>query len=171
MPEIVAVLDTGVFCCWMDIPGKSTAGPENDRWTPNRARTEIDRIVNRGGTLVLPTSTIVEAANFVAQSAHSKRIKAERLLDRVLAASSGTIPWREFRDFDRIWNTDWYVAARAIWPDYAARGVGLADYSVLTISKYFHDLGSEVYTLTTDQAIFAEVGHLPAKNRSARRRR
>lgn len=36
MTRKVLILDTSVLCCWLRIPGKDTAGPSDDQWTPER---------------------------------------------------------------------------------------------------------------------------------------
>lgn len=54
MAKRVLVLDTSILCCWLQIPGKDTAGPADDRWSHDR----IDRLLKseeaRGSIFVLP---------------------------------------------------------------------------------------------------------------------
>lgn len=172
MAELVAVIDTGVLCCLLQVPGKETAGSGQNHWNGARAQSEIDSVTSRKGTLILPLSVIIETANHIAQATHSRRQKADVLFDRVTVSLAGTYPWRRFDESQLLWNEDWYREAKANWPGYAERGMGLADYSLASISRFFHRLGSEVRTLTTDQALFREIGHLMpdtvAKRRSRR---
>jgi hypothetical protein len=137
----------------------------------NKARAAVDEIIGRSGTLILPLSVVIETANHVAQASHSRRVKAQQLFDRVVASLNGTHPWKQFDEPLRLWNEKWYLQAQKEWPDYADRRVGLADYSIAAISKYFFELGAEVITLTSDEALKAEVGHLVPNPPSRRRPR
>lgn len=77
MPELVGVVDTGVLCCWLEVPGKEVAGSDENRWDVNRARSAIDNVINQSGTLILPLSVVIETANHIAQASHSRRVKAQ----------------------------------------------------------------------------------------------
>ena len=171
MPELVGIVDTGVMCCWLEVPGRSTAGSGAGKWDNAKANEAIDYIIRRNGTLVLPTSVIIETANHISQAPHSRKVKAEILFDRIVSSSEGEQPWRRFPEADRFWTPEWYRNARIEWPLYAERGVGLADFSIVTIARFFNEIGSEVRTLTTDGSLSAEVGYLAAPKRPKRRRR
>lgn len=171
MPELIAVVDTGVLCCWLEVPGKETAGSGADRWDANRARSAVDEVIRRSGTLILPLSVTIETANHIAQAAQSRRAKAQQLFDRVVASMNGTHPWKRFDESQRLWTSSWYTQAQREWPDFADRGIGLADYSIAGISRYFFEVGSEVVTLTTDRLLAAEVGHLVPVEKTRRRPR
>lgn len=170
MPELIAIVDTGVLCCWLEVPGRATAGGGQTVWNNARANDEIDRVTRQGGTLILPTSVIIETGNHIAQAPHSQRIKAIQLFERILASLDGRQPWKRFEEAGRLWTPEWYAQAHENWPRFAEMRIGLADYSIVSIARYFNELGSEVRTLTTERALFDEVGHLVAPQRSSRRR-
>jgi len=171
MPELVGVVDTGVLCCWLEVPGRETAGSGANRWDSNRARETVDSVIRRSGTLILPLSVTIETANHIAQARQSRRAKAQQLFERVIASLNGTHPWKRFDESQRLWTAQWYSQAQQEWPDFADRGIGLADYSIAGISRYFFGLGSEVITLTADQLLAAEVGHLVPHKQDRRRPR
>lgn len=171
MPELVAVIDTGVLCCWLEVPGRETAGSGDNRWDANKARSCVDAIINRSGTLILPLAVVIETANHIAQANHSRRERAQMLFGRVVASLRGTHPWKQFDEPQRLWTSDWYIEAEQNWPDFADRRIGLADYSIAAISRYFFALGLEVITLTADQDLAAEVGHLVPTAQPRRRPR
>lgn len=171
MPELVAVIDTGVLCCWLEVPGKESAGSGDTRWDSRRAREAVDNIIGRSGTLILPLSVVIETANHIAQANHSRREKAQTLMNRVIASLNGTHPWKQFDESQRLWNNQWYSNTHKEWPNFADRGIGLADYSISAISRYFFELGAEVFTLTADRALAVEVGHLVPEVQSRRRPR
>ena len=171
MTDLIAILDTSVACCWLDVPGRSAAGSGPRAWNSIRAKKAVDDIIARRGTLILPRAVLIESANHISQCGHSRRFYATKLMDTVIEAEKGTVPWRQFNEAERLWNIDWYANAKEHWPDYADRKVGLADFSIISIANYFHKLGSEVITLTADDQIHAEVGHLVPPAPSRRRRR
>jgi len=170
MPELVGIIDTGVLCCWLEVPGKETANSGTKRWDNARANTSVDEIITKRGTLVLPNSVIIETANHIAQAQHSRRIKAEQLFDRVISYLDGRHPWQQFVESGRLWTREWFDEARQFWPAYADQRMGLADYSIASIAQYFNEMGSEVRTLTTDASLEAKVGHLHAPQPRRRRR-
>lgn len=169
MPELIAVVDTGVMCCWLEVPGKSTAGSGAGAWNKARADKEINAVVKAKGTLILPLSVVVEVANHIAQSNVSRRTRAIDLFNKVLATLDDTRPWRKFEETKRLWVRDWYIKAAEEWPEYANSGIGLADYSLIGIAHYFFELGSEVKVLTTDALLGSQVGHLVPEQRVRRR--
>ena len=59
MVKHVLILDTSVLCCWLRVPGKSTAGPQNNRWDHARIDAEIQQKTRQGGTLVLPLMIVL----------------------------------------------------------------------------------------------------------------
>jgi hypothetical protein len=157
MSSAIAVLDTGVLCCWLEVPGRETAGSEPGLWNNARANEEISRIIALNGTIVLPNSVIVETARHISMAQHSRRTKAMQLLDRALASLDGTSPWQRFEERGRLWDRQWYDEARRIWPDLANRRISLTDYSVLSIVRYFRNLGIACSLLTTEQYLENEA--------------
>jgi hypothetical protein len=157
MANPVAVIDTGVLCCWLEVPGLETAGSSTNRWDNARANREIDRIVAEGATIILPNSVIVETARHISMSNHSRFTKARQLLDRAIASLDGTTPWQRFDESGRVWNVIWYREAHAIWPQLAERRISLTDYSLLSIVKYYRDLGVHCSLLTTEEDLANEA--------------
>ena len=68
----VLVLDTSVLCCWLKVPGRETAGPLENRWTPERIASLVEKETAQGSALVLPIASLIETGNHIAQApAHS----------------------------------------------------------------------------------------------------
>lgn len=72
MPRSVFVLDTSVLCCWLNVPGKETAGPLDDRWDHNRINELIQRGTAAAATFVLPLTSLIETGNHIAQSSGNR---------------------------------------------------------------------------------------------------
>ena len=165
-------MDTGVLCCWLEVPGKETANSGRNRRDNARANAEIDRVTGAGGTIILPNSVIVETARFISQAPRSRRVKAEQLLDRAVASLGPVTPWRNFSEFERLWNKDWYETARQQWPNFADRGVSLTDYSVISIVRYYREIGITCEILTTENSLsdcVADLEVLQIANQRPRR--
>jgi len=43
MSRKILIMDTSILCCWLRVPGKETAGPNHDQWTPDRIEKLIDK--------------------------------------------------------------------------------------------------------------------------------
>ncbi|MGV8691211.1 hypothetical protein ACV35Z_34765, partial [Pseudomonas aeruginosa] len=65
MTKKVLILDTSVLCCWLRVPGKDTAGPLDDQWTPERIDALIEQ-EKQQSTFVLPLATLIETGNHIA---------------------------------------------------------------------------------------------------------
>jgi hypothetical protein len=156
MPEAVGVIDTGVFCCWLEVPGKETAGTHPNFWDNSRARTTIDALIAQNGTLVLANSVVLEVGRMIAHASYGQRTKAEQLHDRTIASLDATSPWRKFDETNRLWSRDWYVGARAEWPNLADRRISLTDYSLLRIVRYYREMGVNAKSLTTERLFSVE---------------
>lgn len=171
MVETVAVIDTGVLCCWLEVPGRNTANSGDNLWNNARANDEIDRITNANGTIILPNAVILETARFISQATHSRRVKAEMLLDKALAAHDAVSPWKRFNENERLWTQDWYRDARAQWPELADHRISLTDFALLWIVDYFRRLGSSCDLLTTENALAEKVALINQPLDVNRRRR
>lgn len=171
MPERVAVVDTGVLLCWLEVPGKETAGSHGDFWNNARANAEIEKVIKGGGTIVLPNAVAIEVGRLISQAPNARRSKAEQLLDRVLASLEPRAPWRRFHESERLWTRDWYTAARMTWPGYADRRISLTDYSLLAVVRYFREAGIDANLLTTENELRSEAEAIPVKAHTRQRRR
>lgn len=120
MSEIV-VIDTSVFLNVLDVPGFN-----QDRDSVLR---ELERLINRNATLLLPMAAVVETGNHIAQIAAGwlRRSFAERFCEQVGAAITGDAPWQAMRVPDRETFASWLVE----FPDAATRRLGIGDLSII----------------------------------------
>lgn len=118
----IHLIDTTVFCNIMQIPGMCSKLVE--------MRAELQRLVAQPGTtLLLPTATIYETGNHIAQngSGNQRRQVAHLFITQVQAAFSGNAPWAPTPLQSPEEMTIWMDQ----FPDYDMRGVGLGDLSII----------------------------------------
>ncbi len=118
----IHLIDTSVFCHIMQIPGKCSRHKE--------AMGELRVLVTQPGTtLLLPVTTIYETGNHIAQngSGNQRRQVAQRFVEQVQAAFDGRAPWTPTPLQGPAEMGNWL----SLFPDYALRGIGLGDLSII----------------------------------------
>lgn len=119
----VSIVDTTVFCNLLEVP--------NLCGQTDRAFDELDDFVERDCRLLLPVATIYETGNHIAQNGGGteRRQAAERFSDQVRQAFAGEAAWTPTPIHAEEDLLGWLDDFR----DYAMRGVGLADVSIIRI--------------------------------------
>jgi len=69
MKNKIIIIDTSIMCCWLNICGKETCGPENEKWDNGKVEKYIKDETDKGATLVLALPVIIETGNHIAQAA------------------------------------------------------------------------------------------------------
>ena len=120
----ICLLDTGILCELLEIPYlcKDSAA----------ILFELEGKVRNGETLLLPLSTVVETGNHIGQNGdgRQRREAAQKFIELVRAALQGKTPFTPTPFFETEALLGWLDE----FPDWASRGSGLAD---LTIVKEF----------------------------------
>jgi hypothetical protein len=120
----ICLVDTSILCEIFEVPKlyrDSTA-----------VLAELDAKVRRGESLLLPMSSILETGNHVGQvgDGRQRRAAAEKFISLIQQAIRGEAPFTPTPFFE----TENLLAWLEEFPDWAARGSGFAD---LTIVKEF----------------------------------
>ncbi|MBO0767659.1 MAG: hypothetical protein J2O48_03150 [Solirubrobacterales bacterium] len=144
----VVFVDTSILCEVLRVPGKSQQ---------HQAVTdELRARVTRGETLVLPTASIIETGNHIAQLEHgdSRRERAHALTTFLRATAKGEAPWRLH---GAVWDGGFLTsicdgpASCLSFPDMAAQKIGAGDVSVLAEAEHYRtrvaSVTVEVWTL------------------------
>ena len=117
----ICLIDTTVFCNILRVPSF-----DQDHQAVNEILTQHigDRV-----TLLLPMATIFETGNHVARGGDGalRRRTARRFVKAVLGAVEGHAPWTPTPFFEQDELIEWLSE----FPDYAMRGEGLADLSIV----------------------------------------
>ncbi len=118
----IVLMDTSVFCNVLDVPGFN-----QDR---DSILSELEERIRSRDTLLLPMAAVLETGNHIAQIAGGgglRRMVAQRFCDSVSEAIDGALPWTP--------TPFWEVEQLRIWlsefADYAMRGVGMGDLSII----------------------------------------
>lgn len=163
MAKRVLVLDTSILCCWLEIPGKETAGPGNDRWNHDR----IDRLLKteaaRGSIFVLPIAALIETGNHIANCTGNRYSLAMALGRHLLSAAISKSPWAAFSDQSALWEPQGLRQLADEWPSLAAAGMSIGDATIKAVAEYYAVAGIHVQILTGDEGLKAYQPSHPIK--------
>ena len=136
MARRILVFDTSVLCCWLNVPGKETAGTASDRW--DRAR--VDSLVRneraKGSTFVLPLATVIETGNHIAQAANQRYELAIRFCKLLVQTAQANTPWTAFTEQAEHWTAASLVQLASTWPDLAKSGTSIGDATIKNVANY-----------------------------------
>jgi hypothetical protein len=164
----VLIFDTSVLCCLLKVPGKGTAGPENDRWDYARIAKLVKDETKAESTFVLPLATIIETGNQIAQAAARRYETAQELARMISAAAAAETPWAAFTEQADLWGTDQMHKLADTWPDRAAAHVSIGDATIVDVAEYYATAGYRVELVTGDEGLKA---HEPTRPPARPRRR
>ncbi|HRI50513.1 MAG TPA: hypothetical protein PLW65_10060 [Pseudomonadota bacterium] len=163
------IWDTSVLDVYLQVPGKQTCGPDEDKWDKER----IDQLVQErsaSGTLfVMPVAVILECGNHIAQASGDRFKLAQQLAQLILAVADGEAPWAEIASHEQLWSPKALRELARDWPSHAAQKISLADLSIQRIADYFDRAGYAVAILTGDRGLQALAPSIPAVERPRRR--
>lgn len=122
---VICLIDTSVLCEFLEVPYHCDRAEE--------IAAEMQHKIERGETLLLPMSSILETGNHIGQNGdgHQRRVTAERFIELIQQAIRGETPFTPTPFFDPEQLLTWLRE----FPDWAGRGSGFAD---LTIAQEFH---------------------------------
>jgi predicted RNA-binding protein with TRAM domain len=122
---VICLIDTSILCEFLEVPNRCDRAEE--------ITAEVQRKIERGETLLLPMSSILETGNHVGQNGDGRRRRAaaERFVVLVEQAIRGETPFTPTPLFE----PEQLLAWLREFPDWAGHGSGFAD---LTIAQEFH---------------------------------
>lgn len=159
MSKKVIIFDTCVLCCWFNIPGKTTCGPEHDKWDHLRISGIVDKESKENTTFVLPLASIIEMGNHIALSNGNKFALASEFAKYIALTAENVSPWAAFNEQDTLWSKDSMSHLSAIWPMLAAQGIGIGDATIKNVAEFYAESGYNVELLTGDQGLKAHAPH------------
>lgn len=101
----ILIIDTSIMCVWLKVPGKETAG-KNNEYTYDIVAQHIEDERKKGAKLVLPIATIIETGNHIAHVNGNKEQPAEELSSMIISAAKGEKPWIAIDMQSALWNAD-----------------------------------------------------------------
>ncbi|MGI9279502.1 MAG: hypothetical protein ACR2PX_07720 [Endozoicomonas sp.] len=154
MSSKVIIFDTSVLCCWLQVPGKDTCGPESDRWNFKRIEQKISEELEAGSTFVLPLATIMETGNHIAFAPGDKYSLAQSLSQYIRKAATDTDPWAAFGHQAELWRAEKLIKLAESWPELAVQGLGIGDTTIKDVADYYASTSAiEVEILTGDKGL------------------
>lgn len=153
MTRKVLILDTSVLCCLLGVPGKSTCGPDGDKWDKQRIEKLLD--AEKGATIVLPLATIIETGNHISQ-AHAMRFETATVFcDKLRAVADAEIPWAAFSEQAELWTSRSLHSIADEWPPLAVAGLSMGDTTIKQVAEYYGKSGMTVEIVTGDAGLKA----------------
>lgn len=171
MPQRIAIIDTSLFCCWIQVPGVNTAGSEPDIWDYERTRRLIEERIEQGYQLVFPFTALIETGNHIAHSNALRFEKATEFVGVINAAANGQEPWLTFSAQVSTLQDQTLGQVVNSWPEAAARGVSLGDHMITAVADYYSMAGCEVEILSSDAILRTYVPARPTKRPRRRSKR
>lgn len=153
MPKRVLIFDTSVLCCLLAVPGKETAGPDNDRWDKKRISNLVEAETKKASTFVLPLATLVETGNHIAQASHFRFELATDFAVHLRAAAEGKTPWAAFTEQSLLWEPDNLRQLADTWPPLAAQHISIGDATIKDVAEYYASAGFTVEIITGDKGL------------------
>jgi hypothetical protein len=168
MSRRVAIFDTSLFCCWLEVPGRETAGSGTDLWNTERVAFLVESELDKGSMIVLPLATIIETGNHISQAPRLRFETANRLSEQLRKAAQSESPWAAFTEQSILWEPDQLTLLADQWPALAARKISIADATIKHVADYYARAGYAVRILTADTAL--RHYEPPAPTKKPRRR-
>ena len=169
MSSKVIIFDTSVLCCWLQVPGKDTCGPEGDRWDYERIEQKVSEELEAGSTFVLPLATIIETGNHIAFTAGDRYALAQSLSEYIRKTATDTDPWAAFGHQAELWSAEKLITLADTWPNLAVQGLGIGDTTIKDVADFYASTSTiEVEILTGDQGL---KSYQPAREAPKPRRR
>lgn len=155
MRRQVVVIDTSIMCCWLNVPGKETAGPKNDTWDHDRVEDLLAKEQAGGCTFVLPLATLIETGNHISQATGNRYELATTLANYLLAATNEDSPWAAFTEQSVLWDAEPLRHLAAEWPRLASARFSLGDATIKAVAEFYASAGMKVRILTGDAGLKA----------------
>lgn len=157
MKSKVVIVDTSIMCCWLNICGKETCGPDNDKWDKQRVEAYIKGETDKGATLVLPFPVIIETGNHIAQAAARRYECSVEFVEVISKAVDEKSPWAAFSRQKGLWDGEKIKELIAVWPEYVKgqkeKNLSMGDLMIKSVADFYAEIGSEVVILTGDQGL------------------
>lgn len=150
----VLVMDTSVFCCYLQVPGKETCGNGSDFWDHERAEAIFKEKTNQGYYVVLPLATIIETGNHIAQaSGHFKYEVAKNFSSILRKTAQRKTPWAAFLEPEVLWDDKGLIQLAERFPEDAKHNLSIGDSTIREVANYHAKTGAAVEILTADDQL------------------
>lgn len=167
----VLILDTSILCIWLNVPGMSDCGPDDDKWNRQRVAKKITEEEQNSTTFVLPLASIIETGNHIAQARHSRLERGESLAALMRKSANQETPWAAFSEQSVLWSQEKMIVLADTWPNLAVQKLSLGDATIRDVAEYYAQMGYRVEILTGDAGLKAYEPVAPAEIPRRKQRR
>jgi len=118
----VLILDTSMFCVWLQVPGYESCGETHDIWNFERVNQKITDEIENQSTLILPLATFIETGNHISHvSGNLRYMLANQLCHILHKCIQQEEPWAAFSEQVDLWNDETLTRIATEWPDLAVQ--------------------------------------------------
>lgn len=152
----IFIFDTSVLCCWLQVPGKDTCGPDDQAWDHAKIDSLVSQETKNGATFILPVASIIETGNHIAFTQGDRYTLANSLAEKMKESASEKTPWAAFSDQSDLWSSEKLLKLAEEWPKLAVEGLGIGDITIKDVAEFYASTGAyEVVILTGDKGLKA----------------
>jgi hypothetical protein len=161
MKKKLLIIDTSVFCVWLDIPERNTCKDEFGKTlTSKEIQTKIIDYDKKGYQFVLPMAVIIETGNHIAQiKTQDLRIeKAKQFADHITKSLDAAMPWIAFDNQKALFETENLREMIMTWKSevyktqQGQKGISMGDVAIAQVAK-FYQASNEVMIFTGDTGL------------------
>ncbi|MGF1533533.1 MAG: hypothetical protein ACFCUI_07505 [Bernardetiaceae bacterium] len=151
----ILVIDTSIFCVWLQLPNFQACGSDDDRWDYRRIDDKIEKEIAAKTTLVLPLATIIETGNHISQQPGDCYGLAKKFCDILKKSIDNTHPWAAFSDQSSLWSNERVRELADSWPDLAAQKISIGDATIKDVAEFYFKINFAVEIFTGDNGLKA----------------
>ena len=151
MAKKVLIIDTCILCIYLEIPGMSDAGPDDDKWDYDRVKDKLEEEEAANTKFVLPVAALIETGNHITQNGHFDH--AQKLADFIILTAEGEIPWAAFSDQNTLWSPESLEKLAKEWPT-TCDSLSLGDATIKEVAEHYSKY-CNVELLTADAGLKA----------------
>lgn len=143
----IMIIDTNIMCVWLKVPGKETAG-KNNEWNYENVSAHIDEEIKQGTKLCLPMTSVIETGNHIAHINGNKVPPADDLKDIIIKSANGDTPWLVFDQQNGLWEAEKLTELITTWnTEVKQKEYALGDAIIVEIAKsYVANFDIEIFT-------------------------
>lgn len=157
MRNKIIIIDTSIMCCWLNICGKESCGPDHEKWDKEKVEDYIKSETDKGATLVLALPVIIETGNHIAQAAERRYECGVKFVEMITKAVDETSPWAAFSRQEAIWEGNNIKELIEVWPEFVKeqkeKNLSMGDIMIKAVVDFYVKLGSEVVIFTGDEGL------------------
>jgi hypothetical protein len=158
MRKKLLIIDTSVFCVWLDIPERNTCNDELGKTlTSKDIQNKIVDYTTQGYQFVLPMAVIIETGNHIAQIKMQdlRTEKAKQFAEHITKSLDATMPWIAFDNQKALFETENLREMVMTWEgevyktQQGQKGISMGDVAIAQVAKFYQPT-NEVMIFTGD---------------------